>query len=61
MIFKAKWNWRTKKEVIDQLMHTADLIEQGYPGGYGWTLTGDELSPANTEMEEEKLEGEQMV
>lgn len=55
MIFKAKWNWKTKKEVIDQLEHCIGLIQQGYPEGYGWSLAGkEEVSPVK-EIEEEPL------
>ena len=45
MIFKAKFNWRTKKEVCDQLFHIIKLIEDNYPSGFGWSLSGEEVAP----------------
>jgi len=49
MIFKAKWTWKNKEEIIQQLLHTAGLIEQGYPEGYGWSLTGEEVVSSEAE------------
>ena len=59
MIFKAEFSWNTKKEIVDELMHIADLIEQGYPGGTDWSLVGEEkVSPAKEELEEDLPEQE---
>ena len=53
MQFKAKFNWNTKKEIVDELMHICGLIEQGYPSGSDWSLIGEEkVSPAKNEVEE---------
>ena len=50
MIFKAEFTWNTKKEIVDELMHIAGLIEQGYPSGTDWSLNGEEVvSPAKEE------------
>jgi len=63
MIFKAKWSWRNKAEVIAQLEHCILLIQQGYPEGYGWSLTGEEIvsdTKENYDSDEGKFkEGEE--
>jgi hypothetical protein len=53
MIFKAKFSWNTKKEIIDELYHIIGLIEQNYPSGADWSLTGEEkISLAKEKLEE---------
>lgn len=53
MIFKAKFSWGTKKEIINELEHIIGLIEQGYPSGSDWSITGEEKE------HEEKVEPEE--